>query len=59
MTLLIGAECSDGVVIGSDQKTLRGGEVGYRNKIFEFDLGGKVLFATEGLTGIRTISPCF
>jgi len=53
MTLLIGAECSDGVVIGSDQKTLRGGEVGYRNKIFEFDLGGKVLFAAEGLTGIR------
>lgn len=53
MTLLIGVKCRDGIVMGCDQKILRGGEVEYHNKIFEFDLGGKVLFAAEGLTGIR------
>jgi len=53
MTLLIGAQCKDGIVMGCDRKTLRGGEVEYSNKLFEFDLGGRVLFAAEGLTGIR------
>jgi 20S proteasome alpha/beta subunit len=53
MTLLIGVHCKDGIAIGCDQKILRGGETEYVNKIFEFNLGGKVLFAAEGLTGIR------
>jgi 20S proteasome alpha/beta subunit len=53
MTLIIGARCRDGIVIGSDKKISRGGETEYSNKIFEFDIGGKVLFAAEGLTGIR------
>jgi len=35
------------------QKILRGEEIEYDNKVFEFDLGGKVLFAAEGLTGVR------
>lgn len=53
MTLIMGIRCKDGVVIGSDRKTIRGGELSYDNKIFEFDVGGKILFAAEGLTGIR------
>ena len=52
-TLIIGVRCKDGIVIGSDRKIVRGGETEYSAKIFEFDLGGKVLFAAEGLTGIR------
>jgi len=52
-TLIIGAKCKDGIVIGSDRKIQRGGETSYANKIFEFDVGGKVIFAAEGLTGIR------
>lgn len=53
MTLIIGAKCRDGIVIGSDRKIQRGGETSFDNKIFEFDVGGKILFAAEGLTGIR------
>jgi 20S proteasome alpha/beta subunit len=53
LTLIIGARCVDGIVIGSDRKIQRGGETSYENKIFEFDVGGKILFAAEGLTGIR------
>ena len=52
-TLIIGTNCRDGIVIGSDRKIQRGGETSYANKIFEFDVGGKILFAAEGLTGIR------
>jgi len=52
-TLIIGVRCRDGIVIGSDRKIVRGGETEYSNKIFEFDIGGKILFAAEGLTGIR------
>ncbi len=52
-TLIIGVKCRDGVVIASDRKIDRGGETEYSNKVFEFDLGGPVLFAAEGLTGIR------
>ena len=54
MTLIIGAKCRDGIVIGSDRKIQRGGETSFDNKIFEFEVGGgKILFAAEGLTGIR------
>lgn len=53
MTLIIGAKCKDGIVIGSDRKIIRGGETSYGNKIFEFTIGGKVIFAAEGLTGVR------
>jgi 20S proteasome alpha/beta subunit len=51
MTLIIGIRCSDGIVIGSDQKILRGGEAEYSNKIFVID--NAVALAIEGLTGIR------
>lgn len=50
MTLIIGTKCMNGVVIGSDAKVMRGGEVEYGNKIFEEN---NVVFAVEGLTGIR------
>ena len=50
MTLIIGIRCRDGVVLGSDRKLLRGGEVEYSNKIFIIN---NVAFAVEGLTGIR------
>lgn len=53
MTLIIGTKCNDGIIIGSDKKIQRGGETSYANKIFEFNVGGKILFAAEGLTGIR------
>ena len=52
-TLILGVRCKDGIVIGSDRKIMRGGETEFSNKIFEFDIGGKILFAAEGLTGIR------
>ena len=52
-TLILGVRCKDGIVIGSDRKILRGGETEYTDKIFEFDVGGKILVAAEGLTGIR------
>lgn len=50
MTLIIGIRCRDGVVLGSDRKVLRGGEVEYANKIFVVN---NVALAVEGLTGIR------
>lgn len=50
MTLIIGTKCANGVVIGTDAKVMRGGEVEYDNKIFEEN---NVVFAVEGLTGIR------
>lgn len=53
MTLMVGVRCLDGIVIGTDKKVQRGGETSYANKIFEFNVGGKILFAAEGLTGIR------
>lgn len=52
-TLIIGVRCKDGIIIGSDRKIIRGGETEYSNKVFQFDIGGKILFAAEGLTGIR------
>ncbi len=50
MTLIIGVRCKNGVVLGSDRKVLRGGEVEYSNKIFIIN---NVALAVEGLTGIR------
>ncbi len=50
MTLIIGARCSDGIILAADRKVIRGGEADYTEKIFQ--LGGTVL-AFEGLTGIR------
>ena len=49
VTLIIGAKGSDGIVIGTDQKVMRGGEAHYSNKI---QVLHSVAFATEGLTGI-------
>jgi len=51
MTLIIGVRCKDGVVLASDRKVLRGGEVEYSNKIFV--INDVVALAVEGLTGIR------
>lgn len=50
MTLIIGIRCKDGVIIGSDQKVIRGGEAEYSNKVFVVN---NVALAVEGLTGIR------
>ncbi len=51
MTLIIGVRCSNGIVLGSDQKVLRGGEAEYSNKVFVID--DVAALAVEGLTGIR------
>jgi len=51
VTLIIGVRCSNGVVLGSDQKVLRGGEAEYSNKVFVID--DVAALAVEGLTGIR------
>jgi hypothetical protein len=50
MTLIIGAECQDGIVLGSDRKLRRGEEVDYSDKIFEM---GNSIIGCAGLTGIR------
>jgi 20S proteasome alpha/beta subunit len=50
MTLIIGARCTDGLVLAADRKVIRGGEADYMDKISE--IAGIVL-AFEGLTGIR------
>lgn len=50
MTLIIGARCSDGIILAADRKVIRGGEADYMDKVFELE--GTVL-AFEGLTGIR------
>lgn len=50
MTLIIGAECQDGIVLGSDRKLRRGEEVDYEDKIFEMD---NSIIGCVGLTGIR------
>ena len=49
MTLIIGVRCSNGIVLGSDRKILRGGEVEYSNKLYEIN---NIAYAVEGLTGI-------
>jgi 20S proteasome alpha/beta subunit len=51
VTLIIGVRCSNGIVLGSDQKVLRGGEAEYSNKVFVID--DVAALAVEGLTGIR------
>ena len=50
MTLIIGARCSNGIILAADRKIMRGGEPDYMDKIFELD---EVVLAFEGLTGIR------
>ena len=50
MTLIIGAECKDGIVLGADRKIRRGEEVDYEDKIFEM---GNSIIGCVGLTGIR------
>jgi len=50
VTLIIGARCSDGIILAADRKIMRGGEPDYMDKIFELD---GVVLAFEGLTGIR------
>ena len=52
-TLIIGVKLVDGLVIASDRKVARGSETEYTNKVFEMNLGGPLLFAAEGFTGIR------
>jgi len=52
-TLIVGVRCKDGVIVASDRKVARGSEIEYTNKVFELDIGGPLLFAAEGLTGIR------
>jgi len=49
VTLIIGAECQDGIVLGSDRKLRRGEEVDYSDKIFEM---GNSIIGCAGLTGI-------
>jgi 20S proteasome alpha/beta subunit len=49
MTLIIGLQAKDGIVLGSDRKIMRGGEAEYANKIHILD---DVAFAIEGLTGV-------
>jgi 20S proteasome alpha/beta subunit len=51
VTLIIGVRCGNGIVVGSDQKVLRGGEAEYSNKVFVID--DVAALAVEGLTGIR------
>lgn len=50
MTIIIGARCSDGIILAADRKVIRGGEADYVDKIFQLE--GTIL-AFEGLTGIR------
>ena len=57
-TLIIAIKCNDGIVIGSDRRIVRGTESQVADKVKTLDLGGRgvsanVLFAAEGLTGIR------
>lgn len=49
MTLVIGAQSKDGIVIATDQLAMRGGEPSYSNKIFEI---GRLVFALAGPTGV-------
>lgn len=50
MTLVIGAKCADGIVLGTDRKVMRGPEPSYDNKIVE---RSNVIFGIAGVTGIR------
>lgn len=49
MTLVIGARCADGIVIGTDRKVKRGPEPSFDNKIVE---KSNVIFGIAGVTGI-------
>lgn len=50
MTLIIGLRAKDGVVIGADQKILRGLEVEYTQKYYVYD--DSIVLVAVGLTGI-------
>jgi 20S proteasome alpha/beta subunit len=50
MTLIIGLQCSDGVILAADRKVIRGGETSFADKIFE---RAGIVMAFEGLTGLR------
>jgi len=50
MTLIIGAECQDGIVLGSDRRLRRGEEVEHEDKIFQMN---NSIIGCVGLTGIR------
>ena len=52
-TLIIGKRCTNGIVMASDKRMSRGTESELAEKVICKDLGGKVMFAAEGLTGIR------
>ena len=57
-TLIIGARGKDGIVIGGDQKVIRGGEADYEEKIEIFNLGTDenqvhVAFAASGYLGVK------
>ena len=50
MTLIIGARCTDGIILAADRKVIRGGEADYMDKVFQLE---GIVLAFEGLTGIR------
>ena len=50
MTLIIGARCKDGVVIGADRRGMRGAEPSDEKKLFNID---GIVVGVAGVTGIR------
>jgi 20S proteasome alpha/beta subunit len=57
-TLIIASRSSDGVIVGSDRRVVRGTESQQAEKVITVELGGKgaaakVVVAAEGLTGVR------
>ncbi len=50
MTLIIGARCKDGVVIGGDRRGMRGAEPSDEKKLFDID---GIVVGVAGVTGIR------
>lgn len=50
MTLIIGARCKDGVVIGADRRGMRGAEPSDEKKLFNID---GIVVGVAGITGIR------
>ncbi|MCL4309058.1 MAG: hypothetical protein M1126_06870 [Candidatus Thermoplasmatota archaeon] len=50
MTLILGVQCADGVIIAADRKVLRGGEADYEDKIHRV---GHASIGFAGLTGLR------
>jgi 20S proteasome alpha/beta subunit len=50
MTLIIGARCKDGVVVGADRRGMRGAEPSDEEKLYDMD---GILVGIAGLTGIK------